>query len=249
MTGLTRDDKHRYRWNDGGWVPGVTGIVKALDKSGPLVGWAKRETAACAIRNLPLLTQMVKDGGPDAAVEWLKRTPDYQRDTAADLGSRIHLMAEAIARDVEVEPSEEEVPYVEAYRRWQSVAKPEFVNVEFMVYSETYQYGGTADAVMRLAGDLWLVDYKTSKGVYAETALQLTAYARADWAGLPNDSRKFRIPKVTRYGVLHIRPEGAELVEFDCGPDEWQAFRALRELRGWLDTRADFVKQEALEAA
>jgi hypothetical protein len=249
MIGLTRDEKHRYRWMDGHWCPGVTGIIKSLDKSGPLVGWAKRETAACAIRNLPLLTQMVTDGGPTAAVEWLKRTPDYQRDTSADLGSRIHLLAEAIGRGHEVEPSEDEVPYLDAYRAWMAAAKPDFVNVEFMVYSEQYQYGGTADAVVRLAGDLWLIDYKTSKGVYSETALQLVAYARADWAGRANDPVKYAIPKVTRYGVLHIRPEGAELVEFDIGPDEWQAFRALRELRGWLDARADHVIAQTLEAA
>ena len=249
MTGLTRDEKHRYRWNDGPLVPGVTGIVKVLDKSGPLVGWAKRETAACAVRNIDTLATMVKSGGPEAAQRWLSAIPDYQRDSAADLGSRIHALAEAISRDVEVEPTEEEQPYIDAYLRWKDAARPEFVNVEFMVYSETYQYGGTADAVMRLEHDLWLVDYKTSKGVYAETALQLVAYGRADWAGLENDPRKFRIPPVTRYGVLHIRPEGAELVEFDIGPEEWSAFRALRELRSWLDSRADHVKQELKEAA
>lgn len=243
MSGLERDAKHRYRWEGGAWVPGVTSVIKCLDKSGPLVGWAKRETAACAVRNVDTLAAMVRDGGPDAAQRWLASIPDYQRDTAADLGSRIHVLAEAIAREVEVEATPEELPYLDAYRAWLASAKPEFINVEFMVYSDSYQYGGTADAVLRLGGDLWLVDYKTSKGVYAETALQLVAYARGDWAGLPNDSRQFRIPPVTRYGVLHIRPEGAQLVEFYLGPDEWQAFRALREIKGWLDSRVETVMQ------
>ena len=65
--GLTRDEKHVYCWSDGKepvtWpIPSVTGIIKLIDKSGPLVGWAKRETAASAIRNHDALTALIKEG-------------------------------------------------------------------------------------------------------------------------------------------------------------------------------------------
>src|ERR1035438_2732267 len=85
--GLVRDARHRYAWNGGPWYPSVTTILQIKDKPA-LVGWAKRETAACAVRNLEVLERMVKSGGPGAAVEWLKRIPDYPRDTAADLGTQ-----------------------------------------------------------------------------------------------------------------------------------------------------------------
>jgi hypothetical protein len=66
--GLTRDAKHRYTWNDGrlvaGPLPSVTTVLGVLDRSGPLVGWAKRETAACAVRNLDTLATMRAAGGP-----------------------------------------------------------------------------------------------------------------------------------------------------------------------------------------
>src|SRR5450759_1599793 len=72
--GLTRTAAHVYTWNDAGTVhgplPSVTTILKVVDKSGPLVGWAKRETAACAVRNLDALVAMREAGGDAAATDW-----------------------------------------------------------------------------------------------------------------------------------------------------------------------------------
>ncbi len=249
MQGLTRDERHRYSWNDGGKVPGVTTVIKSLDKSGPLVGWAKRETAACAIRNLPLLTQMVADGGPVAAVEWLKRTPDYQRDTAADLGTRVHALAEAISRKIPVEVDAQTEPFVTAYLRWQAAYKPVVLNAEYMVYSETHRYGGTADMAARINGEVWLIDIKTGSGAYAETALQLAGLHNADWAGRTDDPKKYAIPKATRFGVLHVRPEQAELIPYDVTGDEFLAFLSCRYLTDWLEQRAPVIKVPVKEAA
>lgn len=241
--GLTRDERHKYQWNGGAKVPGVTSVLKALDKSGPLVGWAKRETAACAIRNIELLTVMVKDGGPVAAVEWLKRTPDYQRDTAADLGTRVHALAEAISRGQEIEVDEAAAPFVEQYQRWVATAKPEVLNAEYMVFSATHRYGGTADMAARIKGETWLIDIKTGSGAYAETSLQLAALHNAEWAGRPGDPKKYGIPKATRFGVLHVRPEKAELIPYDVTDAEFRAFVACRYLTDWLEFRAPAIKQ------
>lgn len=242
MAGLTRDEKHRYSWNDGSKVPGVTSVIKTLDKSGPLVGWAKRETAACAVRNLPLLTTMVNDGGPEAATKWLSAIPDYQRETAAELGTLIHAMAEALHRKQDIEVTPETEPFVTAYLRWRAVYKPRVLNAEYMVYSEAHRYGGTADMAAVINGETWLIDIKTGKGAYAETGLQLAALHNADWAGRTDDPRKYRIPPATRFGVLHIRPEGAELIPYDVGPDEFAAFLACRRLTDWLELRAPVIK-------
>jgi hypothetical protein len=85
--GLTRDAAHTYTWNDGTRVwtalPSVTTILRVVDRSGPLVGWAKREAAACAVRNLDMLVRMRDTGGESAATDWLKRIPDHERDNSA----------------------------------------------------------------------------------------------------------------------------------------------------------------------
>lgn len=242
MTGLQRDAKHRYRWNDGPYCPGVTSIIKTLDKSGPLVGWAKRETAACAVRNLPMLEEMVRNGGPEAATKWLSAIPDFQRDAAADLGTRVHILAEAIAREHPVEVTAEEEPYVTAYLRWYGTTKPKVTNAEFMVYSQQHLYGGTADLACVIGTELWLIDIKTGKNAYPETALQLAGLRFADWAGRTDDPKKYAIPQASRYGVLHVRPDGAELIPYQVTQDEFSAFLALRTAHGWQENRAPLIK-------
>ena len=235
--GLTRTDAHVYSWNDGksavAGLPSVTTVIKVLDKSGPLVGWAKRETAACAVRNLDMLVRMREAGGDAAAVNWLKAIPDYQRDSAADMGSRVHRLAEQLARGIEPEVSDAEAPFVASYRAFLAAYRPRFLAVEEMVVSLRHGYGGTLDALAVIGGERWLLDVKTGAGVYPETALQLAAYAAADFIGRPGVSRRFRLARATRFGVIHVRPEGARLVEFHVDRRTLAAFLEARRLFGW----------------
>jgi hypothetical protein len=234
--GLTRTKDHQYRWNDGPLVAGVTSLVKMLDKSGPLMGWAKRETAASAVRNIDTLTEMLRVGGPDAAALWLSRIPDYQRDTAADLGVQVHAFADAMAKGAEFEVDAGVLLYAQGYQRWLDAAKPKRMRAEKMVYSER-GYGGTLDLICELDGAVTLLDLKTGKGVYDEVRLQLAAYANADWIGRPDDPRKYRIPAIERFAVLHLRPElyetGYKLIEFDVGEADLEAFLACLRLHQW----------------
>jgi hypothetical protein len=48
---------------------------------------------------------------PQAASDWLMRTPDFQRDTAAELGTQVHVMAEALGRGEIVPIGEALRPY------------------------------------------------------------------------------------------------------------------------------------------
>jgi len=236
--GLTRDERHVYGYNDGQVVrypiPSVTTIIKLIDKSGPLVGWAKRETAASAVRNLDTLTVMRNEAGQQAAIDWLKTIPDYQRDRAADRGSQVHAIAEQIVRGSPPSVIPEELgPYVAAYHGFLKEWEPRFLAVEQMVCSLRYDYAGTFDAIAVIAGVRWLLDIKTSSGVYSETALQLAAYGAAEFIGRPGDPVKYRIPKVTRYGVIHVVPEGAELVPYAVDKGTFATFLRAREVWAW----------------
>ena len=248
--GLTRDDKHVYRWNDGqgvvGPIPSVTTIIKLIDKSGPLVGWAKRETAASAVRNLDALIAMRKEGGPQAAIDWLKTIPDFQRDRAADRGTNVHAIAEQIARGQQPEIPEELGSYVAAYHSFLKDWKPRFIAVEQMVCSLRHGYAGTFDAIAVIGNERWLLDLKTSSGVYPETALQLAAYGAADFIGRPGDPRKFRVPRATRFGVIHVVPEGAELVPYAVDRGTFRAFLRCREVWEWTQGPAKSVVQKPL---
>ena len=245
--GLVRDARHRYSWNGGPWFPSVTTILQIKDKPA-LVGWAKRETAACAVRNLEVLERMVQSGGPGAAVEWLKRIPDYTRDTAADLGTAVHAMAEALGRGEPVVVDESLRPYLAAYRRdFLDAFAPRFLAVEAMVCSERYEYGGTADAFVEIAGETWLLDYKTGSAVYPDSALQLAGLARAQCIGYPGDPRQYPVPFATRFGILHVRPEGARLYPVVVNRETVAAFLDARRLFGWDQGPAKRVIGEPLE--
>ncbi|HYL40028.1 MAG TPA: hypothetical protein VET90_01855, partial [Candidatus Binatus sp.] len=212
-------------------------------------GWAKRETAACAIRNLELLNRMVETAGPGAAIGWLKAIPDYRRDTAADLGTRVHTAAEALARGEPAAFGEAVRPFIESYRRdFVAAFEPRFLAVEAMVFSERYAYGGTADAFVEIDGETWLVDVKTGSGVYPDVALQLAGLARAQFIGRPGDPTQYPIPAATRFGVVHVRPEGARLIPVVVDRAAVAAFLDCWRLYDWNEGPAKAVIGEPIPA-
>jgi hypothetical protein len=242
VLGLERNKRPYYRWNGGPWMPGVTSIIKMLDKSDVLIGWAKKVTAKAALRNLnDLLILTATPGGDQMAYNLLVGAPDLERDTAADLGTRVHTFAEAVSRGEtpeEAQPSD--VARCESYIRWRERYQPRFIQIEYMVYSLAHNYGGTGDAMFYLDNpatgkeELWSVDYKTGKGAYPETALQLSGLDGADFIGVPGSTDMIALPKAQRYGVLWVTDAGAELIEYRVTDVEWQAFLACRLLWEWV---------------
>ena len=233
--GLFRTERHAYFWNGAGPYPGVTTVIRALDKPA-IIEWAKRETARCAIDNYDFVADLIKRGGPKAAADWLARIPDYQRDTAGDLGSAVHRLAEDISRDREITVTEEQRPFIESYRRFLVDYQPSFKSLERMVFSEK-GYGGTFDSIASIRGETYLIDTKTSKAVYPETALQLAGLAFDDWSGLPGDPKKYRIPKIQKFAVLHIRPDayakGYRLIDYRVTETDYEAFLACLTMTNW----------------
>jgi len=250
VIGLTRSESHLYNWSDGetvvGPLPSVTTVMGILDKSGPLIGWAKRITAEAAVDNREAIPGWVDLGGRDGAISLLTKAASVKRDKAADVGTRVHALAEAIARGQEVALTEEERPYLDAYQLFLKEWQPRYIAAEEMVVSLRHRYAGTFDAIVEIAGDTWMLDTKTSKGVYPETSLQLAAYAFADFIGRPADPKRYRIPPISAYGVLHLRPEGYEVVPYGVDDSTFDAFLAARALFEWREKRAGTVMGQPL---
>jgi hypothetical protein len=250
--GLTRTADHTYSFNTGSEVfsplPSVTTVIGVIDKSGPLVGWAKREVSNAALRNLDVLSKMTATAGPESAARWLATIPGYQRDTAADIGTRIHRLVEQLARGAEPEVTAEEAPFVDGYRQFLAAFRPRFLAVEEMVCSLRHRYGGTLDAVAVIGGETWILDVKTGAGIYPETALQLAAYGAADFIGRPGTPRRFRLPRASRFGVVHVRPEGARLIEYRVDRGTFAAFLEARQLYTWQQGPAKSVVGEQVIA-
>jgi hypothetical protein len=115
---------------------------------------------------------------------------------AGDKGSRVHLAIEKIlkgeefridtkvadkSRSSEGEAYETELTYeelvcVQSFLAWFNEVKPETIATERTVFSEIHGYAGTVDYICRIDGVPYIIDFKTSKQVWREYELQVSAY-------------------------------------------------------------------------
>lgn len=256
--GLYRTPDHTYWFNGAGPYYGVTGTIAVLDKSGPLIGWAKRITAEFSVDHLEWVTQSVSLVGREQTVNAIKSRAQAEKDAGAALGSRIHALMEAVFRGHHPELTPEELPYIEAGKRWRAEYRPELVSLEQAVLNVTDGWGGTFDVIAKIGGQTWLIDIKTNKGstykgiytgVYPETALQMAAYSRAEFIAKVGDPKRYRFPHIDRFAVLHLRPDapyekGYRLIEYDVTDTEYDAFRAALVLNNWRHDREKVVVGE-----
>lgn len=156
--------KKGYFLADGTQVPGTTTVLGRFKDSGALLHWAWRRG---------------------------KEHPDEplyaSRDEAGNIGTAAHAMVEARIKGRDPEQAEELLALdpdgqerarkaFRNYEKWASQSRLEIVDQEMQLVSETYRFGGTPDAIGLIDGELCLVDWKTSNGVFMDYLLQLAAY-------------------------------------------------------------------------
>lgn len=204
------EKSHRYRL-DGRAIPGVTTLLgKGIPKPA-LVYWSAKSVAEWVADNDAQLEQMRTMGrGPLVAA--LKQIPWEKRDEAAVRGTDIHALAETIAHGGEVEVPEHLADAVDGYVRWLDAWQPEVIWTERPVANRKWWYAGKPDVVCRINGETWLLDWKTSRGVYGENALQVCAYGAAEFY-LAEDGIEQPMPTIERYGIVHIEPGETTLHE------------------------------------
>jgi len=155
--------KGGYRIN-GKRVKGVTTVIGRFKDSGGLMYWAFNQGKAAERGEIEKLYD--------------------KRDEAAESGTLAHSMVEAqIKGEVFKEPENvSEAALSEArgafgsYMTWANMTKLKIVEQEMPLVSEEYQFGGCPDAIGEINGELCLVDWKTSNGVYPDYLIQLAAY-------------------------------------------------------------------------
>ncbi|HEY7823960.1 MAG TPA: hypothetical protein VIG24_14045 [Acidimicrobiia bacterium] len=167
-----RGKGRHYQGPDGELVPSVTNVIGILDKPA-LPRWAAKMVAERAMVMKASLARM--DDGD--IVDTLKAVPWQKSGRAADRGTDIHAYLEALLNQWEPEPlSEDALPYKDAADAWYQECYPdEVLATELTMFHPAY--AGTTDVVMRRGGKLIIADFKTSKAVYDEAALQLSALA------------------------------------------------------------------------
>lgn len=238
---------HVYKL-DGKRVPGVTTIIKDTVPAPVLIDWAARVTARYAAENLDELWG-IRHLGTEAVYNLLQHKPRSERDSAGARGSQLHLWAEDMIHGRAVEGvSNELLPWVLSVKDFIEDCRPEPVLLESAVAHRRLGYAGTLDLVAdfpelrfpngaRLPAARRIIDYKSSKRIYSEIALQLGGYRGADFY---SDGKGGEEHPLSELGIdetglaVHIRPAGYEIVPVYCGPEAFNAFARLTWVRDLL---------------
>lgn len=218
---------------DGARVPSVTTVLQTLAKPA-LVPWAAKLTATLAVDSLDSWQSMSRDD----AISFLKNAPHRDRSRAALRGTDIHRHAEALVNGHADDVPDELIPYVESCARFLDSWDIEPLLIETPVFSRTHGYAGEPDlfAVSDRFGEPWLFDYKTGSGIYAETALQLTAYRCADFYVDEHDD-EIPVPDVVGCAAVHLREGGYSIRQVTAGALQRDCFLSLLNVyRTWVDS-------------
>lgn len=227
--------RHYEHPDTGEFVPSVTNAIGVLDKPA-LPRWSAKMVAQAAWKMRHSLVEM----GEDECIDVLKGSPWRKSTRAADRGTSIHDYldtyaakgadaAEALTEDMTREAKD----YLPAARSFLTEWSPEFVHNEFTVFGEGY--AGTGDFIARMGGTLVLGDYKTSKAIYPEVALQLAALRYASQIVTPDGLAP--MPDVDGCVAVLITPRKAEVYPVRAGAWEYRAFRAC--LAAWEWTKGE----------
>ena len=102
---------------------------------------------------------------------------------AGDIGTLLHLLIEGHQQGFDVDTKDysynQEKAAMKAfagYLQWYEKSNFKSLRNELVLVNEEMQVGGTIDCVAKMGDDLVIVDWKTSKYLYAENKLQLAAY-------------------------------------------------------------------------
>lgn len=150
----------KYINEEGNRVPSVTTIINGH------LGWNKQALLGW--------TKRMMLGGQDS---------DKVLDEAAQIGTLLHLLIEGHQQGFDIDTKDysynQEKAAMKAfagYLQWYEKVKFKPLRNELILVNEEMQVGGTIDCVARMGDDLVIVDWKTSKYLYAENKLQLAAY-------------------------------------------------------------------------
>ena len=153
-------DRRVYKRGEGVYYPSVTTILQYMPKNKFFETW-------------------LKDVGHNA---------DLIMRKAGKEGTQVHEACERLVKGQEVSWMDDYGNARYSQIVWEMILKfadfwrthkPELISTEDFVWSDEHQYAGTADLVVKMDKQIWLLDLKTSNNLHKSYDLQLASYAKA----------------------------------------------------------------------
>lgn len=224
--------------------------------------WYARLAAEYAIENQGALMRRSRTD-PDGAVTEIKEAAERAKDAAADMGTRVHALAEAHLLGQTLAPQDgDDIAglFIKQYEKFLADFEIELdrdvIATEMTVANLQVGYAGTLDIILRLPLDgfvpgmalkrvddpaergTFLIDIKTSltrsaNQCYPENALQLTGLRDCREAWMPDGSIEPMPKGITGCAVLNLRQKSYELIPMPTRDLERAAFRSVVTLAKW----------------
>ena len=207
---------HRYKLQgEKDYLISVTAVTGLIDKSRPLILWA---IGLCRDYLLDRIERGFVLSRDDVIAASNAHTE--KKEEAAGFGSMVHDYAEAFGRakisgeplpEIPKDAPEQVLSGISAFLDWVDSHGVRFVQCERFLYSKVFGYCGKTDVIVEIGGKRYVVDYKTSKGLYDEFFFQVSAY----WEAYEEETEE--------------KLEGAILVHFDKDTGGFEARTVGRE--------------------
>lgn len=255
---VKRGRGHSYQDANGNRVPGVTTMIGNGIPKPALMDWGPRVTAEYAVDHWDELSKMT----PSARLSKLQKARYEDRDKAANQGTRVHTLAEPLARGETVAVPDDIAGHVESYVAFLNDWQPRAVLLETVVMSHRHGYAGTLDAGFEFdprqlldggmitddecAAGLYdladrgrpalvIADVKTSRsGIFGEIGLQLAGYRFAD-VYVGDDGAEHPMPTFHAALGIHIRADGYDLFPITAGPAQHRELLYAREVGTFVE--------------
>ena len=230
---LTFVDGRFYTDTDGQYYPSATTLLEAYPKPYQLIQW-------------------MKDMGAKA---------DEIRDNAGRRGSAVHQLTEDYDQGVECnlldengkpKHSLEEWAMFERYVDFSKIHTPEHILIEQTFVNGRLGFAGTLDRICRIDGKVYVLDIKTSNGIYNSYWLQIAAYKELYMDGVANGSN---LPDIDGVAILWLNAKtrtygkngaiqgpGWQMVTKDDTAKDWDLFQSVQKL--WLAEHEDDKPKE-----
>lgn len=244
--------RRNYGRNHGYLLDGqkIISVTKALSLGMPkpaLINWAASEAAQLAWEKRDELAS----AGYSDFILTVSKAHERKRNTAAAKGTAVHAFGERLVHGERVDGIPEEVtPKVEQYVRFLNEWQVKPLVTERPVCHLGVPYGGTFDVVFTsplFPDRVFLGDIKTAKGVYGDNALQLEAYARADFY---IDEHESEVPMsdlgITDHVVIHLEDGAYHVTEMERGDQVWAAFMTAVDMARLFDGPRGETELDAL---
>jgi len=140
---------------------------------------------------------------------WLKQvgfSADYIVKKAAEEGTQVHELAEAYLNGEELNFLDERgrpqynpdvwQMFLRFVEFWETF-KPTLIETEVHIFSDELKVAGTCDLIVRINGELWLLDLKTSNQIQTVYELQTAVYGQC--------YEECFGKKIDRYGILWLK--------------------------------------------